>query len=134
EREGFRIIFLRIHLAEAGGDVVEVSTGLLASHSGAKRADAPHATRGTVFKRAVTLDLLLVDDRYPEVGLIEKLCATEARLRYAEHSIGMLVDLHHAPDHAWIGVEAVAPVPVIEPHIRPAIKAGFSGAMKVLAK
>src|SRR6202000_207406 len=102
------------HLAEDGADVVEVRPGLLASHSGAKPADDPHAARGTAFKLAVTLDLLLVADRYPEVGLIEKLCATEARLSYAEHSIGMLVDLHHAPDHAWIGVEAVAPVPVIE--------------------
>src|SRR5580700_6520717 len=81
-----------------------------------------------------TLNLLLVDDRHPEIGKDKQQSAPELRWRHAENGKGMLVQLNRATHHAAIILKMAVPKRVGEHDIRGAVRAMLVGTVEKAAK
>src|SRR5215469_12013286 len=105
------------------GNCVQVCCRCFWSHSGLETADHPGIMVATFFQPIFSQNLGHIDDRSPEVGREEELCAAEVRRSNADDGEGMLVDLDGAANHIAIAVEIAVPEGVTQNDLRHAVLA-----------
>lgn len=134
EGELYAIIRGGIGFCEPCADGIEICGCLRGGDAWLEAAEDERRVIAALLELVVALHDGLLDERHPEGGGKEQLCAAKGGRRHADDGEGVLVDLYGAAHDVGVAMEVTAPVRVAEHHVGRAVEAFFIGGMEEAAE